>query len=149
MTFSSLHANAIPLYTSFGLDAWWPLLSLYGDAGSVQMPQGWSVVAATADEAGQAERAWTGADRVADYRAWAGRPNGTTLAASYEGELMAVGSRAGPADDFGIVHLAISPAAGDTAVVDGVLAALALSDLPGLILGRAATRSCHALVTSL
>jgi ribosomal protein S18 acetylase RimI-like enzyme len=23
MTFSSLHANAIPLYTSFGLDAWW------------------------------------------------------------------------------------------------------------------------------
>src|SRR5262249_48161225 len=26
MTFSSLHARAIPLYTSFGLDAWWPLL---------------------------------------------------------------------------------------------------------------------------
>ncbi|MGC1566822.1 MAG: GNAT family N-acetyltransferase, partial [Trebonia sp.] len=28
MTFSSLHAHALPLYTSFGLDAWWPLLYL-------------------------------------------------------------------------------------------------------------------------
>src|SRR5262245_34673556 len=31
MTFSSLHANALPLYTSFGVDAWWPLLYLRGD----------------------------------------------------------------------------------------------------------------------
>ena len=30
MTFSSLHAHALPLYTSFGLDAWWPLLYLRG-----------------------------------------------------------------------------------------------------------------------
>jgi GNAT superfamily N-acetyltransferase len=31
MTFSSLHAHAAPLYTSFGLDAWWPLLYLHGN----------------------------------------------------------------------------------------------------------------------
>lgn len=27
---SSPHSNALPLYTSFGLDAWWPLLYLTG-----------------------------------------------------------------------------------------------------------------------
>jgi GNAT superfamily N-acetyltransferase len=30
MTFSSLHGHPLPLYTSFGLDAWWPLLYLRG-----------------------------------------------------------------------------------------------------------------------
>ncbi len=30
MTFSSLHAHALPLYTRFGVDAWWPLLYLAG-----------------------------------------------------------------------------------------------------------------------
>jgi hypothetical protein len=30
MTFSSLHGHALPLYTSFGLDAWRPLLYLCG-----------------------------------------------------------------------------------------------------------------------
>ena len=33
MTFSSLHAHALPLYTRFGVDAWWPLLYLAGDGG--------------------------------------------------------------------------------------------------------------------
>ena len=31
MTFSSQHAHALPLYTRFGLDAWWPLLYLGGE----------------------------------------------------------------------------------------------------------------------
>ena len=43
MTFSSLHANAVPLYTSFGVDAWWPLLYLRGDVRRLTTPPGWSV----------------------------------------------------------------------------------------------------------
>ncbi len=41
MTFSSLHANAMPLYASFGLDAWWPLLYLRGDVRSLPRAAGW------------------------------------------------------------------------------------------------------------
>src|SRR5215469_14499238 len=43
MTFSSLHASALPLYTSFGVDAWWPLLYLAGEVSRVAAPAGWSV----------------------------------------------------------------------------------------------------------
>ncbi len=43
LTFSSTHAHALPLYTSFGLDAWWPLLSLSGDPRLLAKPAGWSV----------------------------------------------------------------------------------------------------------
>ncbi len=50
MTFSSLHAHALPLYTRFGLDAWWPLLYLAGDVGAVPAPQGWTVERAPAAE---------------------------------------------------------------------------------------------------
>ena len=39
MTFSSLHANAVPLYTSFGLDAWWPLLYLHGEPSGLPAGQ--------------------------------------------------------------------------------------------------------------
>ena len=38
MTFSSLHAHALPLYTSFGLDAWWPLLYLRGRVDALAAP---------------------------------------------------------------------------------------------------------------
>jgi GNAT superfamily N-acetyltransferase len=40
MTFSSLHGHALPLYTSFGLDAWWPLLYLRGRVDAVPAPDG-------------------------------------------------------------------------------------------------------------
>ena len=43
MTFSSQHAHALPLYTRFGLDAWWPLLYLTGDVAAVRAPDGWTV----------------------------------------------------------------------------------------------------------
>ena len=38
MTFSSLHAHALPLYTRFGLDAWWPLLYLRGRVDALAAP---------------------------------------------------------------------------------------------------------------
>ena len=38
ITFSSTHPHALPLYTSFGLDAWWPLLYLHGDSRALGTP---------------------------------------------------------------------------------------------------------------
>src|SRR5205823_10754642 len=43
MTFSSLHAHALPLYTRAGLDAWWPLLYLRGPVARLAMPGGWAL----------------------------------------------------------------------------------------------------------
>ncbi len=71
MTFSSQHAHALPLYTRFGLDAWWPLLYLAGDVRAVRAPGGWTVAPASLAEVAAAEQDWTGVDRFADHRAWA------------------------------------------------------------------------------
>jgi GNAT superfamily N-acetyltransferase len=82
MTFSSLHAHALPLYTRFGVDAWWPLLYLAGpvaavaEVAAVADPAGWSVAAADPAVVAAAEARWTGVDRAADHRAWAARPHG-------------------------------------------------------------------------
>jgi hypothetical protein len=88
MTFSSLHANAMPLYASFGLDAWWPLLYLRGDVRSLPRAAGWRADSASPDAAGELELRWTGADRSADYRGWAARPHAAVLTAS-RGQIMA------------------------------------------------------------
>jgi GNAT superfamily N-acetyltransferase len=133
MTFSSLHAHAIPLYTSFGLDAWWPLLYLHGIAGSVTGPAGWTVAAASPDEVGRLEHGWTGIDRTADHRAWAVRTGGATLTASRAGQVLATGTVAGPPDDFGLVHLALAPVADDRDTADAVLAMLALIGTRGQV----------------
>jgi predicted N-acetyltransferase YhbS len=130
MTFSSQHSHAIPLYTSFGLDAWWPLLYLHGDVAALAMPGGWSVQPVTADQAGQLELSWTGIDRTEDHRAWAGRPNGAALTASRDGRVLAAGTVGGPAGEFGVTHLALSPAAADSAAA-AVLAVLAGLPAPG------------------
>ena len=86
MTFSSQHAHALPLYTRFGLDAWWPLLYLTGDVAAVRAPDGWTVTLAAAAQAevaavAAAEQRWTGVDRSADHRAWAARPHGQPVRA--------------------------------------------------------------------
>jgi len=47
MTFSSLHAHALPLYARYGLDAWWPLLYLAGDVTALRAPAGWAVALAS------------------------------------------------------------------------------------------------------
>jgi hypothetical protein len=59
MTFSSLHGHALPLYTSFGLDAWWPLLYLRGRVDALAAPPGWRAEAATAAEVAARELAWS------------------------------------------------------------------------------------------
>jgi GNAT superfamily N-acetyltransferase len=125
ITFSSQHAHALPLYTSFGLDAWWPLLYLRGDVRELRFPAGWRTGGATADEVAAMELSWTGIDRTADHQAWAARANGAALVVRRAGSVLAAGTAAGPLADFGITHLAIDPAADDEAAAAAVLTALA------------------------
>ena len=124
MTFSSLHANAIPLYTSFGLDAWWPLLYLRGHAGAVPTANGWRVGPATAAEVAHRELAWTGVDRLPDAEAWAARPGGAGVVVSHNGSEVAAGTVITAGPDRGIVHMALTPNADDHAAASAVQAVL-------------------------
>jgi GNAT superfamily N-acetyltransferase len=134
MTFSSLHALALPLYTRFGVDAWWPLLYLAGPLPAVPAPGGWAVAPSTPAQVAAAELRWTGADRRADHQAWAARPNGQPACVYHDGELAAAGTAAGHEGEYGLVHLAMAPDASDAAARDAVLAVLASLDAPA---GRA------------
>jgi GNAT superfamily N-acetyltransferase len=125
MTFSSQHPQALPLYTSAGLDAWWPLLYLTGDVRAVPSPSGWTVARASADEVSAFEVTWTGVDRTADHHAWTRRPNGMALVANLDNQPAAAGSVAGEGAGFGLVHLASEPRLLDTQARDSVLAVLA------------------------
>ena len=111
MTFSSLHAHALPVYTRAGLDAWWPLLYLGGDVGALPRAHGWTVAAASPEEVAALEAEWTGIDRSADHRAWAARPGGQPVTARRGAAVLAAGTVAGEDAEYGIAHLAISPAA--------------------------------------
>jgi GNAT superfamily N-acetyltransferase len=130
MTFSSQHAHALPLYTRFGLDAWWPLLYLTGDVAAVRAPDGWTAEPAPGDEGGvaEAEQRWTGVDRSADHRAWAARPHGQPVRAFRGGELAAAGTAAGLGAEYGLVHLAIAPGVPAGDAVLAVLASLKTPD---------------------
>ncbi len=152
MTFSSLHSMALPLYTSFGLDAWWPLLYLSGDARELAMPAGWSAEAATAAQVSDQERDWAGDGRAADYAAWAGRPGAQALIARRDGRVRAAGIAAGDAGTFGLTHLALAPdeeAAAPQDARDAVLAALAWLGRGGATLARAWLPGPHPAVRAL
>ena len=128
MTFASLHRHALPLYTSFGLDAWWPLLYLRGRTDAVAAPAGWRAEAATAADVAALELAWTGADRSADHAAWARRPGGAALLARRGDQVLAAAATGGAGDGYGLTHLALvqdAPSADAAAAVLTVLAALA------------------------
>ena len=125
MTFSSLHAHALPLYTSFGLDAWWPLLYLRGRVDALAAPAGWQAAAASPASVAAAELSWTGVDRSADHQAWARRPGGAGVLAVRDGEVIAAGTVGGAGDEFGVTHLAVTPAADDVRAAAAVLAVLA------------------------
>jgi len=109
MTFSSLHAHALPLYARAGLDAWWPLLYLGGEVAALAAPPGWAVRPATPGEVAGLEREWTGTDRAADHQAWAGRPGGQPVRAERDGQPVAAGTVAGEGAEYGLVHLALAP----------------------------------------
>lgn len=130
MTFSSLHPHALPLYTSYGLDAWWPLLYLEGDTTALLPPAGWAVAAAEPGQVAALEERWTGVDRAADHEAWAARPAGQPVIARRDGETLAAATVAGAGTEFGIVHLALAPAAGRQEARDGVLAVLSFLTAP-------------------
>jgi Acetyltransferase (GNAT) domain len=125
MTFSSLDARAVPLYTSFGLDAWWPLLYLRGPTATLRVSADWAVESVTASVAARYETRWTGADRLADLMAWADGPGGDTVCVSRDDEVVAAGAVVSTGPDRGVTHLAISPAADDGAAAAVVLLTLA------------------------
>lgn len=107
MTFSSTHPSALPLYLSFGLTAWWPLLYLSGDRPLATRSSPLSVDEASADEAADLERSWTGLDRVADYAAWQARPGGGVLVVRRGGRPLAAGVVAG--EPATLEHLRMAP----------------------------------------
>lgn len=132
MTFSSLHSRALPLYTSFGLDAWWPLLYLRGDVTALAAPAGWHATRADPGDVAALELAWSGADRSADHRAWARRPRGVSLLIRRGDQVTGAGAAGGTGDEFGLTHLVLAPAADDSDAVAAVLTALtALTGLTG------------------
>jgi hypothetical protein len=128
MTFSSLHGHALPLYTSFGLDAWWPLLYLRGRVDAVPAPDGWKAEPATPAEVAALELAWTGVDRSADHFAWSRRPGGVGLLARRGGQVMASGTAGGADGEYGATHLALAPSADPADAVLALLAALQPKD---------------------
>jgi GNAT superfamily N-acetyltransferase len=124
MTFSSLHSSALPLYASFGLDAWWPLLYLHGPVSALAAPAGWRAAPAAPADVARMELAWTGADRSADHLAWARRPGGSGMLAWRGREVMAAGTVGGAGGEYGVTHLAVAPVADAAAAVLVVLATL-------------------------
>ena len=130
MTFSSLHAHAVPVYTRAGLDAWWPLLYLGGNVRVLRRQGGWTVTTPSPAEVAALEAEWTGIDRAADHRAWAARPGGQPVIARRGAETRAAGTVAGVGAEYGIAHLALSPAAGDGEAADAILAVLASLNPP-------------------
>jgi GNAT superfamily N-acetyltransferase len=125
MTFSSLNARALPLYTSFGLDAWWPLLYLSGPVARLSPQAGWSVSAAGATEAAAIELGWTGCDRTADYELLTSRPGGTGVVASLNGRPVAVGAAGVTGSELTLSHLTSDPAATEPQAAEAVVAVLA------------------------
>ena len=125
MTFSSLHGHALPLYTSFGLDAWWPLLYLRGRVDALAAPGGWRAAVVGPAEVAALELAWTGVDRSADHLAWARRPGGAGVLAQRGGQVLAAATVGGAGGEYGVTHLALAPSAGGDDAVAAVLAVLA------------------------
>jgi GNAT superfamily N-acetyltransferase len=151
MTFSSLHSHAMPLYLSFGLDAWWPLLYLEGHTARLPVINDWTVESATAEAVAAVELAWTGADRTAEYRAWAGRPASESIVIGSDADdaIIAAGAVINRGPDRGIVHLATAPGADDGVAAGAVLQALAqLADEPGQ-LGHVCLPAPHPAVRAL
>jgi GNAT superfamily N-acetyltransferase len=149
MTFSSLHANAMPLYTSFGLDAWWPLLYLHGQTARLPTVSEWAVEPVTAGPVARYELAWTCADRLDDHRSWAARPGGECVLVSREAEVIAAGTVITSGPDRGIVHLALSPAVDDGAAAAAVLLTLALLSGPDRELAHVCLPAPHPAVRAL
>jgi hypothetical protein len=124
MTFASLHASALPLYASFGVDAWWPLLYLHGPVNALVPADGWRAGLAGPADVARMELAWTGADRSDDHLAWARRPGGASVLARRGDQVLAAGTVGGACGEYGVTHLAVAPAADAAAALLAVLASL-------------------------
>jgi GNAT superfamily N-acetyltransferase len=131
MTFSSLHSHAFPLYASFGVDAWWPLLYLHGDVRRLAIPAGWEVAAAGPAEVAALDLAWTGIDRSADHEFWATWPMSSGVIASVRGQPLAAGMVGGAQAEYGVSHLVMGTGTvSDQDAADALIAVAAWLDPP-------------------
>ena len=149
MTFSSLHARAVPLYTSFGLDAWWPLLYLHGRTDRLPVINEGAVASVTPVVAARYELGWTGTDRVADLQAWAERPGGEPVLVRRDEDVIAAGVVMNSGPDRGIVHLATAAAADDGTAAAAVLLTLAELEGPAAEVAHVCLPAPHPVVRAL
>ena len=118
-TFSSQHANAIPLYAKAGLHPTWPLLYLTGPPNFV-VDSGLRVTRVSGAAAADAERRLTGAERDAAYEYWTTSRDATGLVIDAGDRLVACGAvRRGA-----ITHLACASADDALAAVQAALSAI-------------------------
>ena len=118
-TFSSQHANAIPLYAKAGLQPTWPLLYLTGRP-DFALDSGLQVTRVSGPAAADAERRLTGAERAAVYEYWTSGPNATGLVINAGDRLVACGI----VRPHAITHLACASVDDALATVQAALSAI-------------------------
>jgi GNAT superfamily N-acetyltransferase len=119
LTFSSQHPSALPLYASFGVRPFWPLLYLTGERRGLAPREAVATRVPWA-EAAAAERVLTGDDRAADYRYWAADPPGRAVVVDLGGRT--VGAAA--LSESTVLHLACECSAVATEVLLAAIDAL-------------------------
>ena len=129
MTFSSTHPAALPLYASFGLMAWWPLLYLIGEVSRLPAFPDCSASQVPAGEAAGLEREWTRVDRAADYVAWEARPGGAAFVVRRGDTAVATGVLGG--EPLGLEHLRLAPAVDDDTADAALCSALGCAGADG------------------
>ncbi|MEP7025862.1 MAG: GNAT family N-acetyltransferase [Actinomycetota bacterium] len=125
-TFSSQHANALPLYVRSGLVPSWPLLYLRGSPARLPASADVSADCVDAVTAARADAVLTSApERSADYGHWTRRPSGTGLVVRDGSTVIAAGAGS-PAELF---HLTCPDPALAAAALFAAVAALGADQL--------------------
>lgn len=135
-TFASDDPRALPIYVRAGMLPLWASLYLEGPADRLPaQPRSLRTEPATPDALAATERAWTGADRLADHRFWSGQPDADTFMVIDGDDVVAIGSgRARQASPVRVLdRLVVHP---DSAVdpVPATFAALARAARGGVVL---------------
>jgi GNAT superfamily N-acetyltransferase len=135
-TFASDDPRALPIYVRAGMLPLWASLYLEGPADRLPaQPRSLRTEPAAPDALAATERAWTGADRLADHRFWSGQPDADTFMVIDGDDVVAIGSgRARQASPVRVLdRLVVHP---DSAVdpVPATFAALARAARGGVVL---------------
>jgi GNAT superfamily N-acetyltransferase len=135
-TFASDDPRAMPIYVRAGMLPFWASLYLEGPAERLPAPPpSLRTEPASPDVLAATERAWTGADRLADHRFWASQPDADTFTVIDKDDVVAIGSgRARQASPIRVLdRLLVHP---DAAIdpVPATFAAMARAARGGIVL---------------